>query len=47
VERYEQLVPNPDVVRLERIGHYPQLEAPELVLAAVLEKIEQARESAE
>jgi len=36
-ERYRQLVPNADVVLLDGIGHYPQLEAPEAVLAAYLE----------
>lgn len=41
-ERYRELVPNPDVVLLEGIGHYPQLEAPEAVLAALLEHIERA-----
>jgi pimeloyl-ACP methyl ester carboxylesterase len=35
-ERYRELVPNPDVVLLDDIGHYPQLEAPEQVLAAFL-----------
>lgn len=40
VERYQQLVPDPDVVRLENVGHYPQVEAPEAVLAAILEKID-------
>ena len=39
VKRYEQLVPNADVVRLENVGHYPQVEAPNQVLAAILEKI--------
>jgi pimeloyl-ACP methyl ester carboxylesterase len=33
-ERYQFLVPNPDVALLEDIGHYPQVEAPERVLAA-------------
>lgn len=33
-ERYRALVPDPDVVLLEGIGHYPQLEAPERVLDA-------------
>ena len=37
VERYVQLVPDADVVRLENVGHYPQLEAPEQVLASILE----------
>jgi len=40
-ERYGELVPNPDVVLLDGIGHYPQLEAPERVLAAYLEFREQ------
>lgn len=35
--RYRELVPNPDVVLLDGIGHYPQLEAPERVLEAYLE----------
>ncbi len=34
--RYRELVPNPDVVLLDGIGHYPQLEAPERVLEAYL-----------
>jgi len=34
VQRYEELIPNPDVVRLEGIGHYPQVEAPDAVLEA-------------
>jgi pimeloyl-ACP methyl ester carboxylesterase len=39
-ERYRELVPNPDVVLLEGIGHYPQLEAPDRVLEAYLEFIQ-------
>ncbi len=35
-ERYRELVPNPDVVLLEGIGHYPQIEAPAQVLEAFL-----------
>ena len=31
-ERYRELVPHPDVVVLEGIGHYPQVEAPDAVL---------------
>ena len=36
VERYRQLIPNPDVSLLPEVGHYPQTEAPEAVLDAVL-----------
>lgn len=35
--RYAELVPNPDIVSLEGIGHYPQFEAPDRVLRAVLD----------
>lgn len=34
---YKELVPNADAILLEEIGHYPQTEAPEEVLRAVLE----------
>lgn len=34
--RYRALVPAPDVVVLDDAGHYPQLEAPDAVLAAFL-----------
>ncbi|HEX5513975.1 MAG TPA: alpha/beta hydrolase, partial [Gammaproteobacteria bacterium] len=30
--RYRELVPNPDTILLEPIGHYPQIEAPAVVL---------------
>jgi len=33
-ERYRELIPNPVIVLLEKIGHYPQTEAPEEVLKA-------------
>lgn len=36
-DRYRELIPNPDVVPLHNIGHYPQIEAPEKVLDALLE----------
>jgi pimeloyl-ACP methyl ester carboxylesterase len=36
VARYQAIVPNPNVVRLEGIGHYPNVEAPEAVLEAYL-----------
>ena len=34
--RYRELVPDPDVVALAGIGHYPQVEAPDAVLANAL-----------
>lgn len=36
VERYCELVPEPDTVLLSGIGHYPQIEAPDRVLEAAL-----------
>jgi pimeloyl-ACP methyl ester carboxylesterase len=36
VERYRELVPDPDTVLLEGIGHYPQVEHPQGVLDAYL-----------
>jgi len=35
--RYQELVPQPDVTMLDGVGHYPQVEAPDAVLAAYLE----------
>ena len=35
--RYRELVPNPDVVELRGIGHYPQLEAADAVADAILQ----------
>ena len=37
VEHYRKLVPNPDTVLLDHVGHYPQLEAPREVLDAYLD----------
>ncbi|MGY4101203.1 alpha/beta fold hydrolase [Nocardia sp. R16R-3T] len=37
VRRYRELIPDPDVVELPKVGHYPQLEAPKETLAAVLD----------
>jgi pimeloyl-ACP methyl ester carboxylesterase len=37
VQRYRELINNPDVVSLPGIGHYPQTEAPEQVLQAFFE----------
>lgn len=39
VNRYKELIQNPDVVVLDQIGHYPQLEAPDLILKHFLEFI--------
>lgn len=36
VARYRELVPQPDIVELPDIGHYPQIEDPQRVLDAVL-----------
>ena len=33
-ERYKELIPNPVIVLLDIIGHYPQTEAPKKVLKA-------------
>lgn len=33
---YQEVVPNADVIILEKIGHYPQTEAPDLVLKTFL-----------
>lgn len=41
VEHYQKLVPNPEVVCLDDIGHYPQIEAPQRVISAILGAIEQ------
>ena len=40
VARYRELVPRPDVVELPGVGHYPQLEAPADVAAAILSHFE-------
>lgn len=39
-ERYLELIPDPDVVLLEDVGHFPQLEAPERVGKAFLEFVD-------
>jgi pimeloyl-ACP methyl ester carboxylesterase len=43
VERYRELVPRPDTVLLPDIGHYPQVEAPDAVLAAFLAFVDTRR----
>lgn len=34
---YEKVIPEPDIVRLKNVGHYPQIEVPEVVLKAIFE----------
>ena len=34
VARYRELIPDPDVVELAGVGHYPQTEAPDAVIDA-------------
>jgi len=36
-DRYKEIIPNPDVVELQGIGHFPLIEAPDLVLKHYLE----------
>ncbi len=40
-QRYRELIPDPDVVILDHIGHYPQVEAPEQVLDHYLQFYQQ------
>jgi pimeloyl-ACP methyl ester carboxylesterase len=42
-ERYRELVPEPDIVVLDGIGHYPQVEDPSGVLHAFLQFVEPHR----
>ncbi|MFO0617948.1 MAG: alpha/beta hydrolase [Polyangiaceae bacterium] len=37
LERYREIVPEPDAVALDRVGHYPQIEDPAAVLGAFME----------
>jgi pimeloyl-ACP methyl ester carboxylesterase len=40
-QRYLEIIPNPDVVMLDdKIGHWPQIEAPDAVLAAFLAHVD-------
>lgn len=38
-DRYKEIIPNPDVVELKDIGHFPLIESPDLVLKYYLEFI--------
>ena len=35
VARYKQLIPNADVIELDQIGHYPQIENAEAVVNSI------------
>lgn len=37
VDYYQKMIPNPDVVVLDGVGHYPQTEAPERVIEGYLD----------
>jgi len=37
VDRYKEIIPNPDVIELHNIGHFPLIEAPDLVLKHYLD----------
>lgn len=41
-DRYKEIIPNPDVIALENIGHFPLIEAPDLVLKFYLDFINAA-----
>lgn len=43
VDRYKEIIPNPDVIELKDIGHFPLIEAPDLVLKYYLEFIQKAK----
>ena len=42
VARYRELIPQRDIVELPDTGHYPQVESPEAVTAAILEHLARA-----
>lgn len=37
VERYKELIPNPDIVLLDEIGHYPNVESPQEIVWQVMQ----------
>ena len=39
-DRYREIIPNPDIIELENIGHFPLIEAPDLVLKHYLNFIQ-------
>jgi pimeloyl-ACP methyl ester carboxylesterase len=46
VARYRELVPQRDIVELPDTGHYPQVESPDAVTAAILELLTTPRRAA-
>lgn len=42
-ERYEEIIPNPDVERIDGVGHYPQWEAPDAVLDSFFGFVEEEK----
>ena len=41
VKRYIQLIPNPDVIELQNIGHFPLVESPEMVVKNYIQFLNQ------
>ena len=44
VDRYKEIIPNPDVIELDGIGHFPLIEAPDLVLKHYLEFVQKSHQ---
>ena len=44
VNRYLELIPNPNVVKLDSVGHYPQLENPRMVIDHFKSHVEKSTE---
>lgn len=40
-KRYAEIVPNPDIVSLPDVGHWPQFEAPDAVFTALMDFVQQ------
>ena len=45
VNRYNELIPHPDIILLKDIGHYPHIEAPDLVLKHYFQFVNPDREA--
>lgn len=44
VDRYKEIIPNPNVIELDGIGHFPLIEAPDLVLKHYLEFVQKSHQ---